>query len=133
MNDYKLRELRESRGYTQTDIARRLGITQQAYAYYEIGRRLPNIQLLCELADLYGVSLDYLFGRDDKPHPYMPLQPVELPAVPSGALTEKEKDLLDSFRKLNEEGQNAAYSMIRGLVDSGAYIKSAVSGQIQIG
>ena len=55
-----LRELREDRDLTQTDIARLLGTTQQVYARYERGiNELPlrHLQTLCLY---YGVSADYI-------------------------------------------------------------------------
>ena len=55
-----LRELREDRDLTQTDIARLLGTTQQVYARYERGiNELPlrHLQTLCRY---YGVSADYI-------------------------------------------------------------------------
>ena len=55
-----LRELREDRDLTQTDIARVLGTTQQVYARYERGiNELPlrHLQTLCHY---YGVSADYI-------------------------------------------------------------------------
>lgn len=58
-----LKELREENKYTQKEIAAYLNITQQAYANYESGKRLIDIERLTELADLYKVSLDYITGR----------------------------------------------------------------------
>ena len=39
---------------------------QRTYAYYESGERMLPPQVLCAIADLYGVSVDYLLGRTDK-------------------------------------------------------------------
>lgn len=61
-----LKEFRESNKYTQKEIANYLNITQQAYANYENGKRLIDIEKLIELADLYKVSLDVLSGRYKK-------------------------------------------------------------------
>ena len=55
-----LRELREDRDLTQTDIAKSLGTTQQVYARYERGiNELPlrHLQTLCLY---YGISADYI-------------------------------------------------------------------------
>lgn len=61
-----LKELRLQNKYTQGYIANYLCITQQAYANYENGKRLPDIEKLIMLADLYNISLDILTGRYKK-------------------------------------------------------------------
>lgn len=58
-----LKQVREDRNYTQKQIADYLNITQQAYANYESGKRLIDIEKLKKLADLYQISLDILSGR----------------------------------------------------------------------
>ena len=61
-----LKELRLQNNYTQEYIAKYLCVTQQAYANYEKGKRLPDVEKLIMLADLYNVSLDILTGRYKK-------------------------------------------------------------------
>lgn len=61
-----LKKFREDNNYTQKEIANYLRITQQAYANYENGKRLIDIEKLIELADLYKISLDILTGRYTK-------------------------------------------------------------------
>lgn len=59
-----LRELRASRGLTQSDIAKLLGLTTNAYQSYERGTSEPSCKSLSKLADFYGVTTDYLLGRN---------------------------------------------------------------------
>ena len=61
----KLKECRKKIGKTQRDVAYDLGMTENGYKNYELGKREPNHEIMLKLADYYGVSLDYLFGRDD--------------------------------------------------------------------
>ncbi|GGE16359.1 transcriptional regulator [Marinithermofilum abyssi] len=63
----RLRELRQQHGLRQSDVAKKLGITESAYGYYEQGRREPPYKSLQQLADLFDVSVDYLLGRTDIP------------------------------------------------------------------
>ncbi|MDE5558318.1 MAG: helix-turn-helix transcriptional regulator, partial [Ruminococcus sp.] len=56
----------EKYNYSQNDIAKKINITQQAYANYENGNRLPNIEILIKIADIYDISLDILTGRYTK-------------------------------------------------------------------
>lgn len=58
-----LRQLREQRNLTQKDIAKYLGITRQAVASYESGKREPDYNVLKNIADYFDVSVDYLLGR----------------------------------------------------------------------
>ena len=63
----RLRILRESRGYSQKGLAKRLGCSPSLISSYETGERSPSLQNLGELADCFGVTADYLLGRTDNP------------------------------------------------------------------
>ena len=54
---------RKSLNLTQEALAQKLGVTNQAVSKWESGLACPDIQLLPELADLFGVTIDELFGR----------------------------------------------------------------------
>ncbi|MDR1408830.1 MAG: helix-turn-helix domain-containing protein [Oscillospiraceae bacterium] len=58
-----LRYLRKKNGLKQKDIATKLGIVQQTYAGYENGWHEPNLDILIQLANFHGVTLDYISGR----------------------------------------------------------------------
>lgn len=62
----RLKDLREDNDLLQKDIAKKLGISQQYYSQYELGKYTMPIELLIELAKEYKVSLDYLVGLSDK-------------------------------------------------------------------
>lgn len=59
----KLKELRETRGFTLSQAAQAAHVTKAAVCMWESGARQPGRASLLALADLYGVSLDALFGR----------------------------------------------------------------------
>lgn len=62
----RLENLRESKGWSKTQVAKYLGIsTMGTYANYEYGRREPDFEMVKKIAKLYGVSTDYLIGNDD--------------------------------------------------------------------
>jgi transcriptional regulator with XRE-family HTH domain len=61
----RLKILRKEKGFTQRQIADDLSIDQSNYAGYESGRRVPPPDKLAKLANLFGVSVDYLLGRSD--------------------------------------------------------------------
>lgn len=57
----KLHYLREQRNMTQEDLARQLGLKRQGHiSNLEMGRRTPSVELVVQIADLFGVSTDYL-------------------------------------------------------------------------
>lgn len=66
----RIRNLRIDRGYTQKQVADHLNIKQNTYSQYEIGVLNYPIEAVCKLADLYGVSVDYLLGRTNVKEPY---------------------------------------------------------------
>lgn len=61
----RLKECRKQKGLTQAQVAIYCDITEKAYQNYELSTRQPKIDILVRIADLFGVSLDYLTGRTD--------------------------------------------------------------------
>ena len=59
----RLRELRKNLGFSQEELAKKLGISRTAYVKYETGESRP-VRKLQELSDLFNVSIDYLLGND---------------------------------------------------------------------
>ncbi len=60
----RLLEQRKLYGYTQRDMAERLGISQPSYVRYENGTSEPTQENLVKIADIFDVSTDYLLGRN---------------------------------------------------------------------
>ena len=65
-----IRSIRIDKGYTQDQIAKCLGISQNTYSQYEIGVLNYPLDAVVKLADFYGVSTDYLLGRTAVKEPY---------------------------------------------------------------
>ena len=59
----RIRNLREDADLTQEKDGEAIKVPQRTYAYYESGQRMVPPQVLCALADFYGVSVDYILGR----------------------------------------------------------------------
>ncbi len=66
----RIRDLREDRDLTQTDIARFLQCTQVSYSHYELGKRDIPTDVLIKLAEFHHTSVDYLLGLTDVKQPY---------------------------------------------------------------
>ncbi len=60
----KIKDLREQKNLTQTDLAKLLGITRSSVNAWEQGISVPSTQYVVELAQLFKVSTDYLLGVD---------------------------------------------------------------------
>ena len=57
-----LRDLRKEKGLTQTELAKKIGMSQTNYSYYESNNIMPSTDILIKLADIYGITLDKLLG-----------------------------------------------------------------------
>lgn len=99
----RLKELRLKHGYkNQKELADFLYVNQTAVSQWERGATIPSSQMLLKLSELYGVSIDYLLGRDEKEN-----EPT--PVSESGPLYPPEYDLL------NPEDKKLVDGMIRSL------------------
>ena len=58
----RIRYLREQNRLTQTELAKRLGITRSSVNAWEMGISVPSTQYVVELAGIFKVSTDYLLG-----------------------------------------------------------------------
>lgn len=59
----RLKELRLQHGFSQEELAEKIGIKRNSYSDWENGKCKPNYEKLEKIADFFGVSLDWLFGR----------------------------------------------------------------------
>ena len=58
----RIKELRFKAGLTQEQLAKKVGLSEQAISFYELGKRNPKIDKWQKLADFFGVSVPYLQG-----------------------------------------------------------------------
>lgn len=99
----KIKELREKRGLPQKALAIDLGVTQPTICDWESGRKIPSAKSTAKLADYFGVSTDYILGREDIADREYPLgRPsagaIRLPvygSVPAGVPLEAIDDVID--------------------------------------
>ena len=66
MMQNNLRKLRKEKGLSQIAVQMKTGIEQALISKYENGERVPPTETLMQLADFYGVSMDYIMGRTDR-------------------------------------------------------------------
>ena len=106
----RLKELRKKNELTQQAVAEQLQVDRSTYAKYEIGRVCPDQQGLLALAELFGVTVDYLLGREGTtPSPVLAdggeIAPLEL--------TPDEMLLIQTFRTLSPEEREQLIREIR--------------------
>lgn len=65
----RLKNLRKETGKTQGEISQILGIQRSSYGEYERGINRPTAETLFKIADLYGVTVDYLAGMTQRREP----------------------------------------------------------------
>lgn len=103
----RLRALRLQNHLTQQAVADHLQIHRTAYTKYETGVVTPDHQGLVSLASLYGVSVDYLLGRDDG----------EMLVTDNGGakmrLSLQEQQLLQLFRQLGYVEQQEVVQQVQ--------------------
>lgn len=64
----KFKEARKMNKLTVAEAASRLGVSQAALSSWESGNKSPTVENLIGMAELYGVTTDYLLGRSNEPH-----------------------------------------------------------------
>lgn len=62
----RLKQLRKDKHLTQAQVAQLVGVTPSMVSSYETDIRLPSYDVLVRLADVFGVTVDYLLCRQDK-------------------------------------------------------------------
>ncbi len=64
----RLRRLLDKRDMKQKDLAEKLGLNESTVSNYVNGR-VPGHETVGRIANFFGVSTDYLYGREDEPRP----------------------------------------------------------------
>lgn len=60
----RIRDAREARGWTQGELAERLGVTQTAISYWESGKRMPGVEDLLDLASAFELDIRFFLPEE---------------------------------------------------------------------
>lgn len=93
----RIRELRQARGWYQTDLAEKLKTAPNTISRYETGQRQLDPETICTLCDLFGCTSDYLLGRSSTPKP---------------AITDADAELLAAYRAAPDHVQTAIGTLL---------------------
>ncbi len=63
----RIGEMRTAFGWSQVELAKRLGVTKQTVSNWENDNIQPSIEMLMRLSQTFGVGTDYLLGLDTVP------------------------------------------------------------------
>ena len=89
-----IKKLRVAHGLNQVEFAKILSVTLQCVSNWENDNVVPSIDMLCKIADVFGVSTDYLLGRSDK-------RVIEVSSLTDKQITHL-VSLVEDLTKLNE-------------------------------
>ena len=91
----RLREARKAKGLTQVEVSRIIGISQNGYSDWETGKNRVDARSLGRLAELYGVTVNYLLGIDENDAPAKGVRIPVLGSVAAGIPIEAIQDIVD--------------------------------------
>ena len=109
-----LKLLREERGITKKQLADAIGIKERAYITYEYGQRDVSTDMLQKFADFYGVTTDYLLGR----------QPAEAPEdtikrlAKQYKMTDAQRGIAAAYFYMDKENREKLLEIVRTFADS---------------
>lgn len=66
MLNEKIKELRIQNGFSQVDLAKKLGVSKQSVSNWENDNILPSIDMLIKIAHIFSVSTDFLLGEENR-------------------------------------------------------------------
>ncbi len=97
MLSINIKEIRIRKNLTQSEVATALGVSSVVYSRYESGARQPSIETLIQMADIFGVTVDFLLGRKD---------------IEDSTLSDYELRLLIASRNADERAKEDALNML---------------------
>lgn len=85
----QIARLRRQNGWTQEELARRLNVTNQAVSKWESAQCCPDIQLLPDIAALFGITTDELLGVPALQTPLLPASMVDAVCIAAASLSKE--------------------------------------------
>ncbi|MCL6443370.1 MAG: helix-turn-helix domain-containing protein [Alicyclobacillus sp.] len=92
----RLRERREAMGWTQEDLARRIGVDRTVISAYEARGKIPRQERLNAICDALNTSIDYLMERTDNPEPHPMSRSAEQERI---SISPEEQEILEELKK----------------------------------
>lgn len=99
----RLEQLRKEKKINQSELAGRIGLTQQTISSYEKGKNKPSMDILVRLAQEFGVTSDYLLHGNV--------------ANNESELTDEQKEFLNVFEKISKDKRDLAKNILNTFVN----------------
>lgn len=125
MNVDNLKSARKSTGMTQKDVSTALNISPNTYKNYEQGLREPNGDTIVALANLFGVSTDYLLGRPTAQPPTDALERL----FSEKSFSALEEELIRKYMELPHEARQAVVRFINDATAKALQRKNGTASQ----
>ena len=93
----RIRNLRIEKRMTQQELGNIVGLTSTGISYWESGKAIPNFETMSKLSNYFGVSIDYLTGKNE--------------------LEDKGMVLFRKAEQVNEKDRDKMYSIIDSTID----------------
>lgn len=106
----RLRELRQNKGLSQSQLADALNISKSAISMYELGKREPDLETLEGIADFFNVDINYLIGKEDGSMYYLDPEAAEIAQEVQSR--PELKILFDATRKVSADDLKFVVDMI---------------------
>lgn len=111
----RLKQARKHAKLTQNEVSLKTSINRATLANWEVGRTEPDTNTLSRLADLYNVSLDYLFGKTNELYSYENTNNNNKQQI-TDMLKNDDQELLEFWNTLKErEDLFLLFKQVRGL------------------
>lgn len=121
-------ERREELGLSQTELARRLEVSQGHLADIESGRRGTSLELLSKLSDVLKVSVDWLLGKTNNMDPYGDLEDQVVKLVPDAKKRQVMQGMVEVVAEMDTRDLNLIVSLADRLSQPGVQKKSVRRG-----
>lgn len=95
-----IKNLRKKHGYTVKQVSSGAGISESVYPKYESGILNAGVPVLVKISDFYGVSVDYLLGREETPDPMAQLASLASMEITEQVILEKYLELPKASREI---------------------------------
>ncbi len=109
-----IRELRKEIGMTQQELGEKLGLCYYNIGDWERGKCEPSAEMLVKLANIFGVSTDFLLGREES---------ANAGRVSTPTLNAEEMELLRIYRNASRGGKNILLGNARNIEKNDEYLK----------
>lgn len=118
-NYHRIKDLRDDNDMSQEKTAKELNMHKTTYARYETGENRVPFDFAIQIAEFYGVSLDYIAGRTN-----------DKKGLTRSEMSDVETELIKKFRSLSEGGKNRILERLDVILETEAEENAKLKGAV---